>query len=352
MTDPRPCSFRRACRTIILACLTLVLPAVPRAFGQAPAASKPSPPLTARLSRRLKERDQHALQAAQLRSQGKLPEAIQAAEAMLAIEREVLGEASEDAIGSLELLARLHQDREDWAAARKAREEVLKLRSTTLPRDHWQVADARRALDNIDSLARLSDRDRRRLREADRLVQQVEELYAQGKYSEATGPARQTLTIREALLGQSHPDLAESLNNLGVLLQKQGNYEEARAYFQRVLEMDQALYPKDRYPQGHPALATELANLGDLLQEQGNYGEARAYFQRALEMREALYPKERYPQSHPALAQSLNNLGTVLKDQGDYREGGHISSGRLEINQAAPYSKGGIPRAIPTWPPP
>jgi hypothetical protein len=118
MTDPRPCSFRRACRTIILACLTLVLPAVPRAFGQAPAASKPSPPLTAQQQERLKERDQHALQAAQLRSQGKLPEAIQAAEAMLAIEREVLGEASEDAIGSLELLARLHQDREDWAAAR------------------------------------------------------------------------------------------------------------------------------------------------------------------------------------------------------------------------------------------
>ena len=175
-------------RTIILACLALALPAVPRAFGQAPAASKPSPPLTARQQERLKERDQFAMQAEQLRSQGKLSEAIQAAEAMLAIEREVLGETSEDAIGSLELLARLHQDREDWAAARKARTEVLNLRSTTLPKDHWQVADARWALDNVETLAKLSDRDRRRLREADRLIQQVEELYARGKYSEATGP--------------------------------------------------------------------------------------------------------------------------------------------------------------------
>ena len=228
MTDPRPCSFRRACRTIILACLTLVLPAVPRAFGQAPAASKPSPPLTAQQQERLKERDQLAKQAVQLRSHGKLPEAIQAAEAMLAIERQVLGQTSEDAIGSLKLLARLHQDREDWAAAREACQEVLNLRNKTLPKDHWQVADARWALDNIETLARLSDRDRRRLREADRLIQQVKELYVRGKYSEAMGPTRQALTIREALLGRRHPDLFESLNALGSLLAWQGNYGEAR----------------------------------------------------------------------------------------------------------------------------
>ena len=126
-----------------------------------PAASKPSPPLTAQQQDRLKERDQLAMQAEQLRSLGKLPEAIKAAEAMRSIEREVLGETSEDAIGSLELLVQLHQDREDWAAARKAGKEVLNLRSATLPKDHWQVADARWALDNIDTVAKLSDRDRR-----------------------------------------------------------------------------------------------------------------------------------------------------------------------------------------------
>ncbi len=189
MTYPRPCSFRRACRPIILTCLALALPAMPRAFGQAPVASRPSLPLTARQQERLKERDHLAMQAVQLRSQGKLPEAIRAAEAMLALEREVLGETSEDAIGSLELLARLHQDREDWAAARKVRREVLKLLCTTLPKDHWQVVDARWALDNIDTLAKLSDRDRRRLREANRLIRQVEDLYARGKYSDAMGPA-------------------------------------------------------------------------------------------------------------------------------------------------------------------
>src|SRR5262249_30573590 len=220
-----------------LACLALALAAGPRASGQAPAAAKPSPPLPAKQQERLKERDQLGEQANALRAQGKYAEAVEAVGKMLSIEREVLGQTSEDAIGSLELLARLHQDREDWAAAREARKEVLDLRSTTLPKDHWQVAEARWAFDNIDTVAKLSDRDRRRLREADRLIQQFEELYGRGKYSEATGAARQALTIREALLGERHPDLAESLNDLGAVFHAQGDYGEARGYFQRALEM-------------------------------------------------------------------------------------------------------------------
>jgi tetratricopeptide (TPR) repeat protein len=334
----------------MLASLALSLPAVPHVFGQAPAAAKPPPPLGAEQQKRLNKRDQLAVQAAQLRSQGKLPEAIQAAEAMLAIEREVLGNTSEDAIGSLELLAVLHQDREDWAAARKARKEVLDLRTTTLPQDHWQVTDARRALDNIDTVAKLSDRDRRRLREAARLNRQVEDLYVRGNYSEAMRAARQALTIREALLGESHPDLAESLNNLGDLLQEQGNHGEARAYFQRALAMREALYPKERYPQGHPALAQSLNNLGTVLKCLGKYGEARGYYQRALEMNQALYPKERYPRGHPDLATNLNDLAALLHAQGNYGEARRYYQRALEMNQAL-YPGSGIPRAIPTWPP-
>jgi CHAT domain-containing protein/Tfp pilus assembly protein PilF len=290
--------------------------------------------LTAHQQERLKERDQLAKQGVQLRSQGKLSEAIQVAGGVLAIERDVLGETSEDAIGSLELLARLHQDREDWEAARKACKEVLKLRNTTRPKDHWQVADARWALDNIDTLSKLSDRDRRRLREADRLDQQVQELSSQGKYSEATGPARQTLTIREALLSERHPDLAESLNTLGRLLAAQGNDGEAQAYFQRALKMSEWLYPRDRFPQGHPRLATNMNDLAAVLDTQGDYGAGRGYFQRALEMSQALYPKKQYPYGHPDLAANLNNMGSLLQDQGNYGEARGYLQRALEMYQA------------------
>jgi hypothetical protein len=36
MTYPQPHAFRCACRIIILACLAVALPAVPRAYGQGP----------------------------------------------------------------------------------------------------------------------------------------------------------------------------------------------------------------------------------------------------------------------------------------------------------------------------
>jgi CHAT domain-containing protein/Tfp pilus assembly protein PilF len=318
----------------MLACLTLVPPPVPWACGQGPAASERSPPLTAQHQERLKERDQLEEQAERLRSQGKLPEAIRAAENMLDIAHEVLGDTSEEAIGSLELLGDLHRGREDWAAAREARRKVLDLRSRTLPKDHWQVVDARWELDNIDTLAKLSDRDRRRLKEADRLYQQFEELYARGKYTEATEPARQTLTIREALLGAYHPDVAQSLNALGRLFLSKGYDGEARAYFRRALEMNQALYPRERFPQGHPRLATSMNDLAAVLDTQGDFGAARGYFQRALEMSQALYPKKQYPYGHPDLAANLNNMGSLLQDQGNYGQARGYLQRALEMYQA------------------
>jgi CHAT domain-containing protein/Tfp pilus assembly protein PilF len=334
MTYYRSCFVRWARPKIILACLALALPAVPRASGQVPAASNPSPRLSAQQQERLKHRDQLAEQAAQLRSQGKLPESIRAVETMLNIEREVLGETSEEAIGSLELLGDLHRGREDWAAAREVRNRVLDLRTRRLPKDHWQVVDARWELDNIDTLAKLGDRDRRRLKEADRLYQQFEELYAQGKYTEATGRARQTLTIREALLGACHPDVARSLNALGRLCFSQGNDGEAREYFRRALEMNQALYPRERFPQGHPRLASSMNDLAAVLETQGDYGAAREIFQRVLEMCLALYPTKQYPHGHPDLAADLNNMGSLLQDQGNYSEARGYLQRALEIYQA------------------
>ena len=107
--------------------------------------------------------------------------------------------------------------------------------------------------------------------------------------------------------------------------------------------MYQALYPKERYPQGHPDLANSLNNLGTC-SRQGAYGEARGYLRAALAMDQALYPKERYPQGHPDLAESLNNLGCLLAAQGPLRRG-----------QALPPARRGHaagPGRRSCWPPP
>jgi CHAT domain-containing protein/Tfp pilus assembly protein PilF len=117
-----------------------------------------------------------------------------------------------------------------------------------------------------------------------------------------------------------HPQLAGSLNNLGVLLRAQGQHGEARRYYERALKMYERLYPELFYPTGHPQLAGSLNNLGTLLQAQGEHGEARRYYERALKMRERLYAEKDHPNGHPQLAGSLNNLGTLLWAQGERDE--------------------------------
>ncbi len=81
---------------------------------------KAAPPLTVakKKENRLAERDRIATQVRSLQAEGKLPEAIAAARAMLAIECEVLRDDHEEVAGSLEWLAELHLARRDWPAAR------------------------------------------------------------------------------------------------------------------------------------------------------------------------------------------------------------------------------------------
>lgn len=48
------------------------------------------------------------------------------------------------------------------------------------------------------------------------------------------------------MLGKDHPDVAKQLNNLALLCQNQGKYEEVERYYQRALEIyEKTLGPDD-----------------------------------------------------------------------------------------------------------
>jgi tetratricopeptide (TPR) repeat protein len=65
----------------------------------------------------------------------------------------------------------------------------------------------------------------------------VQDLYALGKYAEATSVAQEALRVAEATFGPEHPDVATSLNNLAMLYQDQGKYAEAESLYQRALRI-------------------------------------------------------------------------------------------------------------------
>src|SRR2546429_4847595 len=85
------------------------------------------------------------ISAGKLRTAGQLAEAGTAAEKLLAIQREVFGNVHEQVAGALQYVAELHEAREEFGAARKARQEVLAIKTKLHGTDHWQTTDARRA---------------------------------------------------------------------------------------------------------------------------------------------------------------------------------------------------------------
>jgi CHAT domain-containing protein/tetratricopeptide (TPR) repeat protein len=148
-------------------------------------------------------------------------------------------------------------------------------------------------------------------------------LQTQRAYDDARPYYEQALAMRRKLYPQARfpdgsPDLAFSLNNLGFLLELQGNYEAAQPYLDQALAMRRKLYPETAYPDGHPELAMSLINIGVLLKEQGSYERARPYHEQALAMLRKLYPESKFPDGHPDLASSLNNMGSLLEDHGEY----------------------------------
>ncbi|MFH7245095.1 MAG: tetratricopeptide repeat protein [Spirulina sp.] len=148
------------------------------------------------------------------------------------------------------------------------------------------------------------------LAEAARLNAQGLELYRAGRYGEAEPLFQQSLAIRRQQLGDSHLDVATSLNNLAELYRMQGHHREAEPLFQESL----AIY-RQQLGDSHPDVATSLNNLALLYRIQGRYGEAEPLLQESL----AIY-RQQLGDSHPDVATSLNNLAELYRMQGRHRE--------------------------------
>ncbi|MDM8526899.1 tetratricopeptide repeat protein, partial [Anaerolineales bacterium HSG24] len=142
-------------------------------------------------------------------------------------------------------------------------------------------------------------------------------------YEAARPYFEKALEINREVLGQRHPDTAQSLNNLGALLRAMGDYEAARPYYEKALEIR-----REVLGQRHPSTAQSLNNLGFLLQAMGDYEAARPYYEKALEIN-----REVLGQRHPLTASSLNNLGGLLDSMGDYEAARPYYEKALEIHR-------------------
>ena len=143
-------------------------------------------------------------------------------------------------------------------------------------------------------------------------------LAATGQRQAAVAPAQEAVTIRRQL-AQANPDaylpyLATSLNNLGNRLAATGQRQAALAPAQEAADIYRQLAQAN--PDAYlPALATALNNLGNRLAATGQRQAALASAQEAVTIRRQL--AQANPDAHlPDLAMSLNNLGVQLAETG------------------------------------
>ena len=170
-------------------------------------------------------------------------------------------------------------------------------------------------------ISQVSPQDK--LAEAERLTQQVIQLYQQGKYNEAIPLAEQALAIRKKQLGDNHPDTATSLNNLALLYRLQGRYSEAEPLLKEALTIS-----KQQLGDNHPDTATSLNNLAALYESQGRYSEAEPLYKQALAIR-----KQQLGENHPDTAGSLNNLAGLYESQGRHSEAEPLHKEALNIRR-------------------
>jgi CHAT domain-containing protein/Tfp pilus assembly protein PilF len=130
-----------------------------------------------------------------------------------------------------------------------------------------------------------------------------------------------------------HPELARSLTNVAGLYRARADFARAEPLARRAVQMLDRLFPKERYKAGHPLLARALTDLASLHQGKGEYEKAEPLFRRALQMYETLYPKERYKNGHAYLAVGVNNMAALYQAMGEYTKAEPLLRRALEMNE-------------------
>jgi tetratricopeptide (TPR) repeat protein len=147
--------------------------------------------------------------------------------------------------------------------------------------------------------------------------------FALADYAHAKQVWVRALEIREATLGEYHPDVATSINNLAVLHAAQGQYARAEPLYERALKIFEAALGES-----HPDVASSINNLASLYVAQGQYARAGPLYERALKIRETTLGE-----NHSQVSISLNNLAFLYDSQGQYARAEPLYERALKINE-------------------
>ena len=131
-----------------------------------------------------------------------------------------------------------------------------------------------------------------------------------GLFDRAAPLLKRSLEQRTSLRGPLDPDVAATMDLLGVALVRQDKYDEAEPLLRRALEQRRRLLgDKDS------ATAESIDHLARLFEQRGQYDAAEPLYREALAIHGSVYGD-----SSVQVARSLNNLALLLHEKGAYEE--------------------------------
>jgi len=236
----------------------------------------------------------------------------------------------------LRVMARVHRGLADYQSADELSARALDLieNQPNAPREELAATWLMRAR-VLASLGRYSSSQRA----AERALELVAEgpealraeaqnqlgivLYSLGRFRMARGYLEQALAWRE----QAHPgsaELAESYNNLAVLLAAMDQREEALRYYERALNIRRRLLGER-----HPTTSFTMTNVATLRVQLGEIDAARALFREALAIRQ-----DAFGQQHPAVASVYYQLGWAEANDGNLSAAADHYARALSVREA------------------
>jgi CHAT domain-containing protein len=264
------------------------------------------------------------IEANELYSAAKYPEALKLREKVRAIYKEVLGEKHYFYADALNLLAVAHKTLADFEKAEPLFLEAIRVGKLTYGEKHPRYANFLKNLGNCHQSHGQYTKAEPLFLEAVRIGKEaygekhweyanylfyLAMLYErQGKYDKAETLHLQVLKIRKEALGEKHADYAASLGKLGELYLSQAQYDKAEPLFLEAREI-----AKEAFGEKHPDYAYSLNNLANLYENRSLYAKAEPLYIEA-----AKIYKEAFGGKHPDYAHSLNNLALLYHLQGRF----------------------------------
>ena len=143
------------------------------------------------------------------------------------------------------------------------------------------------------------------------LILALASLYSdQGQYELAEPLYMKCLEIDKIKLGEGHPNVLGSMNNLGLLYYNQSQYDKAEILFLQSLEMYKVYLNED-----HPDAYRTMSNLAMLYCDQAKYEKAEPYFIKCLNHDVLILGED-----HSDTITSMNNLASLYYCQERYDE--------------------------------